>query len=80
MITPELVYLRTMLFKQEKNKAFDYTPMYYQPEKDPEVKRKERIHFKRSSTAAFPFTKKFIFIFLFIIFILYLLKKLAILF
>lgn len=69
-----------MIFKQSKNKSFDYTPLYYKPEKDPEVKRRQRIHFSRASSASFPFTKKFIFIFLLIIFILYVLKKLAILF
>jgi hypothetical protein len=69
-----------MLFKQDKNKKFDYTPLYYRPEKDPEVKRRKRIHFPRSSSASFPFTRKFFFLFLLIIFILYVLKKLAILF
>lgn len=80
MINTESVYWNSMIFKQNKNKSFNYTPFYYKPDKDPEVQRKKRIHFKRSTRASFPFTKKFIFLFLFIIFVLFLLKKLAILF
>lgn len=68
------------MFKLEKHKTFDYTPLYYKPEKDPEVKRRERIRFRRMSSDASPFTKKFIFLVLLIFFIMYLVKKLAILF
>ncbi len=69
-----------MMFKAEKHKTFDYTPLYYKPEKDPEEKLKQRIRFKRSTSVTFPFTKRFFFLILLIIFIVYVLKKLAIFF
>jgi len=36
-----------MLFKLPQHKQFDYKPLFYKPEEDPEVKRKKRIHFRR---------------------------------
>lgn len=36
-----------MLFKQPEHRRFDYQPLFYKPEKDPEVQRKKRIHFPR---------------------------------
>ncbi len=36
-----------MLFKQQEHRRFDYQPLFYKPEADPEVQRKKRIHFPR---------------------------------
>ncbi|MAT38682.1 MAG: hypothetical protein CL946_03665 [Ectothiorhodospiraceae bacterium] len=35
-----------MLFKRIGPRPFEYTPRYYDPEKDPEKKRRERFKFR----------------------------------
>jgi hypothetical protein len=35
-----------MLFKKAKHRNFEYLPRYYDPEKDPELKRRERFRFR----------------------------------
>lgn len=36
-----------MLFKKFKYRKFDYQPRYYNPDRDPELKRKKRLDFSR---------------------------------
>ncbi len=67
-----------MLFKKPEHKKFDYTPVYYKPEKDPEAKRKERIVFRRFSARNNFFSGKIIVFIILLFLILYFLKKLAI--
>lgn len=67
-----------MLFKQPQNKRFDYQPMYYKPEKDPDAKRRQRIKFPRRSKVTNPFSQTVVIIILIIMLALYVLKKLAI--
>jgi len=66
-----------MLFKTPERRRFDYQPFYYKPEADPEVKRRQRIHFPKSSKARNPFTKLVIMLIVLLAAILYSLKYLA---
>ncbi len=37
-----------MFFKTIKPKGFNYVPRFYDPEKDPELKRRQRLGFNRN--------------------------------
>jgi hypothetical protein len=67
-----------MLFKKPDHKKFDYTPIYYKPEKDPDVKMKERIRFRGRYGQNKHARKRIVFYAILFLLILYLLKKLAI--
>ncbi|MBX7151528.1 hypothetical protein K1X84_07805 [bacterium] len=66
------------MFKQPHHKRFDYRPMYYKPEKDPDTKRRQRIKFPRQTKVTNPFSQTVIIVILIIMLALYILKKLAI--
>ena len=36
-----------MFFKKTSHRVFDYTPRFYKPEEDKDVKRKRRLGFRR---------------------------------
>jgi hypothetical protein len=67
-----------MFFKQPERKKFDYTPLYYTPERDPETKQKARIRFHRTSPKNNSLILRTVIFAIIIILILYFLKKLAI--
>ncbi len=65
-----------MLFRQQEHKSFDYQPLYYKPEEDPEVRRKKRIHFPRIQRARSPFSKSVIILTILLIAIFYVIYRL----
>ncbi|MCB0834363.1 MAG: hypothetical protein KDC45_12930 [Bacteroidetes bacterium] len=65
------------MFKMQKHRRFDYTPLYYRPEEDPQAKRRERIRFRRGTSRTGTRTFRYILLFIFALFIIYVLKKLA---
>ncbi len=42
-----MVKLNKMFIKKPKHKVFDYSPRFYNPEKDPVEKRKKKLGFKK---------------------------------
>ncbi len=66
-----------MLFKTPESRRFDYQPLYYKPESDPEVRLRKRIRFPRSVRPRNPFSKIVIMLIVLLAAILYGLKYLA---
>lgn len=69
-----------MIFKQPRHKDFDYTPRYYQPEKDPEVQRRDRLRFPRAQRHQTSIYRYVIGVVLLLLLISWVLKKLEIYF
>lgn len=65
-----------MIFKQQQHRRFDYQPLFYKPEQDPEVQRKKRIHFPRYQRARSPFSRNVIIMTVLLIAIFYVIYKL----
>jgi hypothetical protein len=60
-----------MIFKQQQHRRFDYQPLFYKPEEDPQVQRKNRIHFSRFQRARSPFSRSVIILMILLIAIFY---------
>jgi hypothetical protein len=65
-----------MLFKLPERRAFHYTPLYYRPERDPEEKRKKRLHFPRPRRSTLSIVRWLIPLMILLLLLSYVLKKL----
>ena len=71
-----LVNINKMFIKKPKHRIFDYSPRFYNPEKDPVEKRKKKLGFKRELKAIRKKRSPVIWI-LFIVVVIYVYLKLG---